>query len=276
MSSSTDGRPPPFRGEFMSRRKHNLAAMQDLDAVIVGGCGHVGLPLALSLADCGFRVGINDVDQAKIEMVRAGQVPFRETGAEALLRKLLPTGRLELSRDPAMLERTRVVVLVIGTPIDEFMNPSVRIFERVLDELTPHIQGGSLIVLRSTVFPGTSEIVERRLNAAGIDADVAFCPERIAEGHALEELRTLPQIIGADCDPAAERATALFERLGQHTIRTTSKEAELAKLFTNTWRYMKFAVANQFFMIAHDAGIDYTNVLRAIRQDYPRAAHLPG
>jgi len=118
----------------MSTRKHNLAAMHDLDAVIVGGCGHVGLPLALSLADCGYKVGINDIDQAKIEMVRAGQVPFRETGAEALLRKMLPTGRLELSRDPAMLERTRVVVLVIGTPIDEFMNPSVRIFERVLDE----------------------------------------------------------------------------------------------------------------------------------------------
>jgi len=261
----------------MSRRKHNLAAMQDLDAVIVGGCGHVGLPLALSLADCGFRVGINDVDQAKIEMVRAGQVPFRETGAEALLRKLLPTGRLELSRDPAMLERTRIVVLVIGTPIDEFMNPSVRIFDRVLDELTPHIQGGSLIVLRSTVFPGTSEIVERRLNAAGIDADVAFCPERIAEGHALEELRTLPQIVGATSDVAFDKARALFERLGvASVVRTTPLEAEIAKLLTNTWRYMKFAIANQFFQIVNRSGLDYNRVLNAVRQDYPRAADLPG
>src|SRR6184192_4419744 len=251
--------------------------MHDLDAVIVGGCGHVGLPLSLSLAECGLRVGINDVDQAKIEMVRAGQEPFRETGAEALLRKVLPTGRLELSRDPAMLERTRIVVLVIGTPIDEFMNPSVRIFDRVLDELTPHVQNGSLIVLRSTVFPGTSEIVERRLAAAGIDADVAFCPERIAEGHALEELRTLPQIVGATSDVAFDKARALFERLGvASVVRTTPLEAEIAKMLTNTWRYMKFAIANQFFQIVNRSGLDYNRVLNAVRQDYPRAADLPG
>src|SRR5256886_2779122 len=277
MSSSTVGRPAPFRGEFMSTRKHNLPAMKDLDLVIVGGCGHVGLPLALSLADAGYRVGINDIDELKIEQVKAGQVPFRETGAEELLRKLLPTGRLELSCDPAMLTRTRTVILVIGTPIDEFMNPSVRIFERVLDELTPHIQNGSLVILRSTVFPGTSETVERRLRAAGIEADVVFCPERIAEGHALEELHTLPQLVGANSDTAFGKSRDLFERLGvASVIRTTPLEAELAKLFTNTWRYMKFAIANQFFQIVSRSGLDYNRVLNAIRQDYPRAADLPG
>jgi UDP-N-acetyl-D-mannosaminuronic acid dehydrogenase len=250
--------------------------MNSLDVVIVGGCGHVGLPLALSLADCGYSVGINDIDDKKIEQVRSGRVPFKEAGAESLLAQVLPTGRLELSSDPSMLTRTRTVVLVIGTPIDEFMNPSVRIFERVLDELTPHLQKGSLVVLRSTVFPGTSETVERRLQAAGIDAEVAFCPERIAEGHALEELRTLPQIVGANTDSAFERASSLFERLGVPVIRTTPQEAELVKLLTNTWRYMKFAIANQFFQIANRAGLDYNRVLDAIREDYPRAADLPG
>ena len=251
--------------------------MQRLDLVIVGGCGHVGLPLALSLADSGYRVGINDVDQEKIELVRAGIVPFREAGAEALLARLLPTGRIELSRDPAMLERTQTVILVIGTPIDEFMNPSVRIFDNVLDQLTPHLQHGSLVILRSTVFPGTSETVERRLRTAGIEADVAFCPERIAEGHALEELRTLPQLVGVNSDQAFAKASAVFERLGVASIvRTTPIEAELAKLFTNTWRYMKFAIANQFFQIVNRSGLDYNRVLNAIRQDYPRAADLPG
>jgi UDP-N-acetyl-D-mannosaminuronic acid dehydrogenase len=105
--------------------------------------------------------------------------------------------------------------------------------------------------------------------------DVAFCPERIAEGHALEEFRTLPQIVGADTPAVGNRAAALFSRLGGEIIRTSSKEAELAKLFTNTWRYMKFAIANQFFMVAHQAGVNYTNVLEAIRRDYPRAADLP-
>ncbi|HSP09265.1 MAG TPA: nucleotide sugar dehydrogenase [Candidatus Dormibacteraeota bacterium] len=247
-----------------------------LDCVIVGGCGHVGLPLALSLADCGYSVGINDIDKAKIAMVKAGRVPFVETGAEALLAKLLPTGRLELSADPALIERTNTVILVIGTPIDEFMNPSVRIFDRVLDELIPHFRRGSLVVLRSTVFPGTTETVERRLVAAGTDAEVAFCPERIAEGHALEELRTLPQLVGANSDGAFEKASRLFERLGVAVVRTTPLEAELAKLLTNTWRYMKFAIANQFFQIANRSGVDYSRMLDAIRYEYPRAADLPG
>ena len=249
--------------------------MDALDLVIVGGCGHVGLPLALSLADSGYKVGINDIDRSKVEMVKAGKIPFLENGAEELLNRVLPTGRLELSTDPNMLERTQTVILVIGTPIDEFMNPSVRIFDRVLDELTPHLQKGSLIVLRSTVFPGTSETVERRLRAAGIDAEVVFCPERIAEGHAIEELRTLPQLVGANSDAAYTKASRLFERLGVSVVRTTPLEAELAKLLTNTWRYMKFAIANQFFQIAHRSGVDYNQVFNAIRHDYPRAQDLP-
>jgi UDP-N-acetyl-D-mannosaminuronic acid dehydrogenase len=250
--------------------------MSDLDLVIVGGCGHVGLPLALSLADSGYQVGINDIDEIKLGQVKSGRVPFRETGAEQLLAKMLERGRLELSADPAMLQRTQAVILVIGTPIDEFMNPSVRIFERVLDELTPHLRRGSLVILRSTVFPGTTETVERRLRSAGIEADVAFCPERIAEGHALEELRTLPQIIGVTSDGAFARARVIFERMGIKTIiQTTPLEAELAKLFTNTWRYMKFAIANQFFQIVNRSGLDYSRVLYAIREDYPRAFDLP-
>ncbi len=244
--------------------------------VIVGGCGHVGLPLALSLADCGYRVGIDDIDAKKVAYVKAGNVPFLENGADALLKKLLPTGRLELASDPSLVESTDTVILVIGTPIDEFMNPSVRIFDKVLDELMPHLKKSTMIVLRSTVFPGTTESVERRLRAAGIQADVVFCPERIAEGHALEELRTLPQLVGATSDRAFKKASALFERLGVTVVRTSPLEAELAKLLTNTWRYMKFAIANQFFQIAHRSGVDYNNVLDAIRHDYPRAADLPG
>ncbi len=250
--------------------------MESLDLVIVGGCGHVGLPLALSLAETGYRVGVNDIDGAKIESVRRGEVPFRETGARELLASLLPTGRLEFDTEASMVARTGSVILVIGTPIDEFMNPSVTVFDRVVDELIPHIKPNSMVVLRSTVFPGTTDAVERRLRAAGVDATVVFCPERIAEGHALEEVRSLPQLIGASTDEAYDRACRLFEPLGVQVVRTTPVEAELAKLLTNTWRYMKFAIANQFFQIAHRSGLDYARVLEAIKHDYPRAADLPG
>ncbi|HEY6056510.1 MAG TPA: nucleotide sugar dehydrogenase, partial [Candidatus Limnocylindrales bacterium] len=192
------------------------------------------------------------------------------------LRDVLPTGRLQLSSSPEMLCRADTVVVVIGTPIDEFLGPSMTVFVRAVDQFAPNLRDGALVILRSTVYPGTTAYVQQNLADRGRRVSVAFCPERIAEGHALEELASLPQIVGADDQEAGDRAEALFRRLTDRTIRTSTKEAELTKLFTNTWRYMKFAVANQFFMIAHQAGVDYSNILRAIREDYPRAADLPG
>jgi UDP-N-acetyl-D-mannosaminuronic acid dehydrogenase len=248
----------------------------DLDVVVLGGGGHVGLPLSLAFADAGMRVGIYDTSRATLDRIGRGEVPFLESGAPELLTELLPTGRLALGADVAMLQRTDSVVVVIGTPVDEFLHPSMTVFEQTVDQIAGDVRPGALIVLRSTVYPGTTERVAEDLAARGCDVDVAFCPERIAEGHALEELSSLPQIIGADDQRAGDRAEALFHMLAAKTIRTTTREAELAKLLTNTWRYMKFAVANQFFMIAHTAGIDYGNVLEAVRQDYPRARDLPG
>jgi UDP-N-acetyl-D-mannosaminuronic acid dehydrogenase len=248
----------------------------DLDVVVLGGAGHVGLPLSLVLADSGARVGIFDRDGAKLERLAAGEMPFMEGGADELLASVLGAGRLEASTDPVMVSRAEVVIVVIGTPVDEFLGPSMTIFERSADEIAPHLRPGTLIVLRSTVYPGTTAYVKQRFEALGCRVDVAFCPERIAEGRALEELRSLPQIIGADEQLAGDRAEALFARFATQFIRTTTREAELAKLFTNTWRYMKFAVANQFLMIAEQAGVDYTHVLRAVRENYPRAADLPG
>jgi UDP-N-acetyl-D-mannosaminuronic acid dehydrogenase len=249
---------------------------QDLDVVVLGGGGHVGLPLSLAFAKAGLCVGIYDTNQATLDRIAAGEMPFLETGADELLAEVLATGRLSFGSSGSMIERTDNLVVVIGTPVDEFLGPSMTIFEKAVDQIAPHLRKGALVALRSTVYPGTTGYVAQHLAARGCVVDVAFCPERIAEGHALEELHSLPQIIGADDDRAADRAAALFGRLATKTIRTTTKEAELTKLFTNTWRYMKFAVANQFFMIADQAGVEYTNVLRAIREDYPRAADLPG
>jgi UDP-N-acetyl-D-mannosaminuronic acid dehydrogenase len=248
----------------------------DLDVVVLGGGGHVGLPLSLAFARAGLRVGIFDTNQATLDRIAAGEMPFLETGADALLGEVLRTGRLELAASDQLIGRTMCLVVVIGTPVDEFLGPSMTIFEKAVDQIAPHLRQGALVILRSTVYPGTTAYVSQNLAGRGCAVDVAFCPERIAEGHALEELQTLPQIVGADTDQAAERAANLFGVLATKTIRTTTKEAELAKLFTNTWRYMKFAIANQFFMIADQADVDYTNILRAIREDYPRAADLPG
>jgi UDP-N-acetyl-D-mannosaminuronic acid dehydrogenase len=246
------------------------------DIVVLGGGGHAGLPLSLLLARAGLTVGILDASASTLDAISSGRMPFMEAGADDLLGEILPTGRLVLDGSPSLVEGVGVVIIVVGTPVDEFMNPSMTLFDRVIDDLEPHLARDALLVLRSTVYPGTTTHVRRRLEPRRPDVRVAFCPERIAEGHALEELGTLPQIVGADDEETTRRARAVFERLGTPIVTTTAAEAELAKLFTNAWRYMKFAVANQFFMIANDAGQDYGRILDAIRRDYPRALDLPG
>ena len=250
--------------------------MKRPDVVVVGGAGHVGLPLSLVLAEAGHTVGILDIARDVLDTIAAGEMPFAERGGQELLRSLLPTGRLLFSDEASMVADVGVVIVVIGTPVDEFMNPAMTEFDRIVDELVDHLADDSLLILRSTVYPGTTAHVRRRLEARSASIRVAFCPERIAEGQALEEIRTLPQIVGADDEASRAQATSLFESLGARTVATTTAEAELAKLFTNTWRYMKFAVANQFFMIAHEAGQDYNRILEAIRFEYPRALDLPG
>jgi UDP-N-acetyl-D-mannosaminuronic acid dehydrogenase len=117
--------------------------------------------------------------------------------------------------------------------------------------------------------------VEKMIARLGLDIDVAFCPERIAEGRAMTELFELPQIISARREEAAGRAAAMFGLLTANQVRMTPEEAELAKLFTNVWRYLKFATANQLYMIANDRGLDYERIRQGLMLDYPRAADLP-
>ena len=132
-------------------------------------------------------------------------------------------------------------------------------------------------MLRSTVYPGVTAMVERLIARLGVDVDVAFCPERIAEGKALEELgdaarRSSPRARRVPL----ERATKLFRNLTHEVVYLEPEEAELAKLFTNAWRYVKFAAANQLFMMANDFGLDYERIREAVMHNYPRAADLPG
>ena len=247
-----------------------------LDLCVIGGGGHVGLPLALTFCRAGLRVGIVDTRAEQMELVRSGTMPFLEEGAEELLASVLRNGRLELSTDAELIERSATVILSVGTPIDEFLNPSLKMLSNVIDDVEPHVRDEALLILRSTVYPGVTDWICETLSDRGRPIDVAFCPERIVEGHALDEIVKLPQIVGANSQQAFDRAAELFRLLGVPIIRTTPKEAELAKLFTNSWRYLKFAIANEFFVISQQAGVDYSNVLRAVREDYPRAADLPG
>jgi UDP-N-acetyl-D-mannosaminuronic acid dehydrogenase len=242
----------------------------------MGGCGHVGLPLGIALARVGLSVALYDTDRDAVKLVNDGSFPFREDGGEDALADALAGGTLRATVEPSALSCADVVVVVIGTPIDEHLNPDLHAVPSAVEHVAHHLRDGQLLVLRSTVYPGVTAMVERVLARLGLDLDVAFCPERIAEGRAMVELHTLPQIVASRTDQAYDRAAKLFGALTHEIVRLQPEEAELAKLFTNTWRYIKFATANQFYMIANDFGLDFERIRSALAFEYPRAADLPG
>jgi UDP-N-acetyl-D-mannosaminuronic acid dehydrogenase len=246
------------------------------DVVVIGGCGRVGLPLGIAFATRGRTVVLYDVNAAAVDTVNAGELPFAEEGAAEPLRAAVAEGRLRASTEASSVAAAPALVVVVGTPVDEHLNPDLAAVPRALERCLAHLHDGQLVVLRSTVHPGVTALTERLLQRHGLDVDVAFCPERIAEGHAMTELFTLPQIVAARGDRAMARASALFGLLTDSVVELRPEEAELAKLFTNTWRYIKFATANQFWMMANDYGLDFERIRDAVRLDYPRAADLPG
>ena len=247
-----------------------------LDVVVIGGCGHVGLPLAIAFAARGARVGIYDVSEAAVATVNAGQLPFDEPGAAEVLARVVADGRLQASADPSIVGSAENVVVVIGTPVDEHLNPNQTAIPRALGGCAPFLRNGQLLILRSTVFPGVTALVEKMVAGLGVSIEVAFCPERIAEGKAMTELFELPQIVSARSPGGLERAAKLFGLLTDSIVELSPEEAELAKLFTNVWRYIKFATANQFYMMANDRGLDFERIRKGLSQDYPRAADMPG
>lgn len=246
------------------------------DVVVVGGAGHVGLPLAIALADRGANVQIYDVSESAVDLVNRGVMPFLEPGAEPMLRKALDAGMLGATTDAAIVGQARNIVVVIGTPVDGHLNPDPTAIPTALATCSTHFRDGQLLVLRSTVYPGVTALVERMIAGMGVDIPVAFCPERIAEHRAMTELFSLPQIVSARTDAGRARAAELFSLLTDSIVHLDPEEAELAKLFTNTWRYIKFAAANQFYMIANDRGLDFERIRQGLTKDYPRASDMPG
>lgn len=246
----------------------------ELDVCVVGGCGRVGLPLALVLAASGLRVGIYDINEKAVRTVNEGQMPFMEEGAAELL--CATAGRrLIASSDIRITAGARWVVVIIGTPVDEHLNPAFTTIRKVIGDLLPYLSAGQCLILRSTIFPGTTEKVGALLNQERPGVLLAFCPERVAQGRAISELRELPQIVAGLTPEATAAASALFSKIAMSIIETAPLEAELVKIFANAWRYIQFATANQFFMIAAEQGLDFYRLHDALTRDYPRMAGLP-
>lgn len=244
------------------------------DVCVIGGLGHVGLPLGISFADSGKRVVLYDINRETIDIVSQGKMPFLEVGAEEVLKRVLGKS-LFISSDKKVISDSYFIVIVIGTPVDEHLNPKFTVFKQFFDEIIDLITDNQHIILRSTVFPGSSEKIRRYLGSRGKLTKLSFCPERIAQGKAMEELRTLPQIVASFDGRSLSEAKELFLLLTRDIVVLTPVEAELAKLFTNVWRYIQFAISNQFYQITTQQGLDFYRIYDAITYKYPRAQSFP-
>jgi UDP-N-acetyl-D-mannosaminuronic acid dehydrogenase len=250
--------------------------------VSVVGLGRVGLPLALSFADRGLdTIGI-DKDTEPIESVRAGVMPFQERGTQELLERVVQKGGLRLSERIEDAAAARHIVLTVGTPSLWHIEIDISDIRAVLDALLPVLRHGHVLVLRSTVAPGTTDFVagyleQQRGLVIGQDVFVAHAPERIAENHFVEEIATLPHIVGGVDEPSTDAVAALFEVFGSRIERTTPAQAELAKIWTNIYRYANFALPNLLMMNCEQYGANVFDVIDLINRDYPRGGiAMPG
>lgn len=246
------------------------------DLCIIGGAGHVGLPLGVVFAHSGVKTVLLDINKEALATIQSGKFPFKEKDGDAMLQSALQKKTLFTTDVPKVIGESKAVVIIVGTPIDEYLSPQFGGITELIDATAEHFRDGQLVILRSTVYPGTTEKVRNYFHQKGKNVRMAFCPERVAQGYGIEETKSLPQIISAFDDKTTQEVTALFRKItAEKIIPVQPIEAELSKLFTNAWRYIRFAVANQFFTIAQEHELDYRAIERAMKEDYPRNQDLP-
>ena len=246
-----------------------------LDVCVVGGAGHIGAPLSIVLASSGYRVLVYDINPQSMAQMASGTLPFKEEGGDELLRKALAEKRLFFSSSISYLKNIPYLIVTIGTPVDEYHNPVLDAVTGCLERLLPSLSDTQTLILRSTVFPGMTEHLHDYLAARGKHPMIAFCPERVVQGLAIREIQTLPQIISGTTPRAEESAAQLFGKIAPSLVRMVPSEAEFAKLLCNSYRYIQFAAANQFFMMAQAGGLDFARVMEGLKKDYPRMRDFP-
>jgi len=250
--------------------------------ISVIGLGRVGLPLALSFAARGVRVLGIDHDRTILESVKSGRMPFKEAGTQELLERVLETDRLSVGERAADAAQADDIIITIGTPSFSHVESDLRQVRAAVDDLLPLLRPGHALILRSTIAPGTTEFVagylaKRRGLRVGEDVFVAHAPERIAAGRFLEEIGTLPCIIGGVGEASTERAAEAFSVFGAPIVSTTPVQAELAKIWTNILRYANFALPNLLMMDCERYDANVFEVIELINHDYPRGGiAMPG
>ena len=254
----------------------------DRDVSVIG-LGRVGLPLALSFADRGMSVVGIDKDATRLDAVRAGTMPFAESGGQEVMERVHASGRLTVSEHLADAAQARHIVITLGTPSFSHIEIDISDIRTALDALLPVLRPGHSFVLRSTIAPNTTDFVAGYIEKhrpdlrVGENVFVAHAPERIAAGRFFEEIDSLPQIIGGVGERSTDVVRELFDVYDAPVEETTPVQAELAKIWTNILRYATFSLPNLLMMDCEQYDANVFEVIELINKDYPRGGiKMPG
>ena len=244
---------------------------------VVGAAGHIGLGTALALTQAGYYVDGLDIDEHRMTEIMQGIMPFHEEGGQAALTKAHANRMLDMSSDLSVVTRCKYIVVLIGTPVDGNLNPQMSALTQLIGFLCEYLRSGHVLILRSTMCPGTTDLIRKRIDdqtrfTVGADVHLVCAPERVVQGKVLEESGSLPQMVGAYTSASFLEAQDFFASFSTgKSIFLTPKEAEFGKLLTNMTRYVQFALANEFFLMAGMHGdINVNRVIDAATEDYPR------
>ncbi len=240
------------------------------DILIIGGAGHIGLPLGLLFANKGKKVVLYDIDKKNINKINNLKMPFMEEGGYKLLKK--NKNRIYATSDKKFIKDSKIIIICIGTPVKN-NKPNLKYFFRMFSDVKKYLTPKKLIIIRSSIYPGTCLNVQKFLGKKY--DNISYCPERVVQGKSISELPKLPQIVSGVSKKSINQSKKLFELICKKIIITSILEAELIKLFSNAWRYINFSISNQFYIISEKFNINFKKLRNNMIDGYDRNKSMP-
>ena len=241
-----------------------------VDIAIIGGAGHIGLPLGLLLANKKKKVILYDKNKINLNLIEKSKLPFMEKNGLKLLKK--NKKRIFPTSNKKFLKNTKIIIICIGTPVEN-SKPDLKFFFKVFKEIKPFLNPKKLLIVRSSIYPGSIYKIQKYLGKKY--KNISYCPERVVQGESISELPKLPQIISGLSPLSINQSKNIFNLICKKTIVTSILEAELIKLFSNSWRYINFSISNQFYNICEKLNVDFNNLRKNMMDGYERNKDIP-
>ena len=240
---------------------------------IIGGAGHVGFALGLIFSSKGFNVSLIDKDRSNIKKINSGKIPFLEENSQKLLKTMIKKKRIYATNQLRKVIESKFIIVCIGTPINNKLNPSLRGFINFFYQLKKFLKKDQIIIIRSSIYPGICNKIYKIIESKC--KNLSYCPERIVQGKAILELPKLPQLVSGKNKKAILESGKLFRKVCKKIIYTKVIEAELIKLFSNAYRYINFSISNQFYMICQNQNLDFFKIRDIMKDGYLRNSSIP-